>query len=365
MNTFLGQVTDATAAHDTVRVAAGAHVAPHLSLPSYDLSAWLERLGCKLFWRDRPLIQYVAWCYELGLLDILSDGPISATDVISRTRLNEHGADALLGVLSALGIATRAPTGYSLSKEAREFFSPSSPFFIGGELYAPGERIPPPYLANSVFSRTWVRLIHLLPSMRCGRTDRLTNQHARNLPACIAAARSGAFSGLKCLVDVAGGSGAFAIPLALDYPTTRIVLADLPTSVKNVKQLLAKHGLAARIELFGMNAFEYPWKIPACDGVFLGNFLHGFDDDTCISVCRESFERLDPGGKIFIHEMVWNANRDGPLITALWNASMRAGGGKQRTTEEFGEMLRRVGFTSSYSVATAGAFALTVATKPR
>jgi hypothetical protein len=339
-------------------------VASHLAAPSHDLGVWLERLGCKLFWRDRPLVQYVAWCHELGVLDVLSNGRASVADVVSRTPLNERGADALLGVLCALGIANRKPAGYSMTEEAREYFSPRSPFFIGGELYPPGERIPPPYLANAVLAKPWIRLVLLLPSMRFGRTDRLVNQHVRNLPACIAAARSGEFAGLKCLIDVAGGSGAFAIPFALDHPSTRVVLADLPMSVKNVKPLLARHGLGARIELLAMNAFEYPWRTPACDGIFLGNFLHAFDEEICIRLCRESFERLDPGGRIYIHEMVWNANRDGPLITALWNASMCTAGGKQRTTDELAEMLRRVGFTSPYSVPTAGAFALVSAKKP-
>src|SRR5689334_4493868 len=109
--------------------------ASSLSAPSHDVSTWLERLGCKLFPRDRPLVQYVNWCHQVGLLEVLSDGPMSVREVVSRTRLNERGADALLRVLCALRIAAKGPAGnYSLNEQAREYFAPKSPFFIGNEL---------------------------------------------------------------------------------------------------------------------------------------------------------------------------------------------------------------------------------------
>jgi len=345
-------------------VESSARLASSLVGPTGSADPWLERLGCKLFPRDRALIQYVCWCHQLGVLELLSEGPVSIPDVCSRTQLSENGADALLGVLCALSIARRQPSGrYLLSETAHEFFSPGSPFYIADELPPSGERIPRSYLGNGAMAHAWIKVIHLLPSMRKGTTGRLRNQHVRNLPACIAAVETGEFAGVDCIVDLAGGSGAFAIPLALKYPSTRIVLADLPAAVPNASPFLAEHGVAGRVELVGMDVFAYPWKLPECDGFFIGNFLHGFDDNTSIRVCREAYERLGRGGKIWVHEMLWNANKDGPLITALWNASMRAAGGKQRTAGEMMSLLREAGFQAPYVVPTAGAFALVGAHK--
>jgi hypothetical protein len=87
----------------------------------HDLSAWLERLGCKLHPRDRPLVQYVSWCHQLGILKLLSNGPVSIPDVCRLTKLNEAGADALLGVLCGTSIAGRRPDGgYFLRADSRE-----------------------------------------------------------------------------------------------------------------------------------------------------------------------------------------------------------------------------------------------------
>jgi O-methyltransferase len=112
-----------------------------------------------------------------------------------------------------------------------------------------------------------------------------------------------------------------------------------------------------------MDAFAYPWKIPECDGIFIGNFLHGFPDEACVRICREAYERLEPGGKLWVHEMLWNANKDGPLITGLWNASMRVANGAQRTAEELKEILRAAGFESPYVVPSISPFSLLAAQK--
>lgn len=211
-----------------------------------------------------------------------------------------------------------------------------------------------------------LRFVSLLPGWRFGSPVRLSNQHARNLPACAAAVRTGEFANVRCLVDIAGGSGTLCIPLALEYSQMRIVLTELPRALPNVRPFLEEHGLENRIELLGVDVFSYPWPLPPCDGIFIGNFLHGFDDEHCRRVCPEAFERLTPGGRIWIHEMIWNENKDGPLMTAMCNATMRSGGaGRQRTATELKSLLRSAGFIGSYVVPTAGAFALVAARKPQ
>jgi acetylserotonin N-methyltransferase len=99
--------------------------------------------------------------------------------------------------------------------------------------------------------------------------------------------------------------------------------------------------------------------------MFIGNFLHGYPDDICRRLCLEAFRCLLPGGKLWIHEMIWNENRDGPLITALMHAGMRSGTpGRQRTAKELTDFLLAVGFVDPYVLPTAGAFALIVGRKP-
>jgi 3-hydroxy-5-methyl-1-naphthoate 3-O-methyltransferase len=338
--------------------------------PSQDVSSLLESLGCKLFSRERTLLQHVAWSVQMGVFQLLEQrGPSTADEVASSTPLTESGADSLLSVLCALKLLSRsADARYGLRPIAREFFIPDSPYFIGDQLNAAGLPMPRPYLRQraNLVTRLKFSLIRLHPSFRFGSKARIHNQHARNLGACAAAVRTGEFASVNCLVDLAGGSGSFAIPFALEYPDRRIVLAELPLAVENVRPLLATHGLQQRVELLAMNAFEFPWKLPECDGMFIGNFLHGFEDETCQRICRESFDRLAPGGRVWLHEMIWNDNRDGPLMTALWHAAMRSGGaGRQRTRQELATLLSNAGYSDIRSTPTSGPYALVSGHKPR
>jgi hypothetical protein len=340
------------------------------SVPTHDLGSVLERVGTKLYVRERTLVQYVAWSVQTGLLEVLDRlGPATVAEAASGTPLTEGGADALLGVLSALGLITRSPDArYALTGAAREFFLTDSPYFVGDQLDPVGPPIPRPYLRQrtSFITRLKLRLLSLqYPALRYGTRARIDNQHARNLGACAAAIRTGEFANVRCLVDIAGGSGVFAIPFALDYPGKRIVLTELPGALANVKPLLREHGLEARIELMPMDAFSFPWKIPECDGMFIGNFLHGFSDDVCRRICREGFDRLQPGGQLWVHELLWNETRDGPLITALWHAAMRSSSpGGQRTARELSALLQDVGFIDVRTVPTSGAFAMVCGRKP-
>jgi hypothetical protein len=337
-------------------------------LPSTALAELLEGLGCKLFAGDWDLAQYVAWADGIGLFSLMeAEGGTTLQRVCLETPLNERGADALLGVLCALGLIRREPTErYVLTRRARDYLLRSSPFFVGDQLYARHRSLPRQYLRGSspFISKLQLKLLAMVPVLRYGTPSRLRNQHARNIEAGAAAVRTGQFASVNCLVEIAGGSGTFAIPLALEYPRMRVVLTEIPRALANIRHFLEDHGLESRVELIGLDLFSRPWLIPSCDGLFIGNVLHGFDDATCLEICRECFKHLQSGGKIWLHEMIWNEDRNGPLLTALWNATMRYGEGRQRSARELETLLEKAGFNSTRVIPASGAFALIRATKP-
>ncbi len=310
----------------------------------------------------------MTWSLEARLFEILSEHkPLSVSEIVAASELTEAGADALLGVLCALELVVRDESGgYLLSRGAAEYFRADSPYFIGGELYSPKALIPGPYKEKrpSLRSRLHLRLVASKRAARCGTMERLTNQHVRNLPGCVTAVASGEFNGCRRIMDIAGGSGTFAIPALQADPALRIVLLELPDAIRRTRVFLNRHGVADRVELRGTDITTSPWKVPPCDGAFIGNILCAFDDSTCVAICREAYEHLEPGGKIFIHEILWNDEKTGPLLTAVWNAAMRVGGGRQRTARELTSMLGKCGFADPYVVPTAGGFSLVTARKP-
>jgi hypothetical protein len=338
------------------------------TVPNDDLCGLLETLGIKLFFRERSLAQYVSWAVQTGVIAFLDrHGLADLKQVADGTCLTEAGADSILGVMSSLKLTRRTVAGkYELQTLAREYLLPSSPYCIADQIEARGLPIPLPYLKgrSGLLTRLRLRLLTLNPALRYGSLARLTNQHARNLAACASAVRTGEFAQIRTMVDIAGGSGTFSIPLALDYPRVRILLVDLPQALNGTRRLLSSHGLQERISLTAFDVLKRPWNIEPCDGMFMGNFLHGFDDAVCLDVLEEAYARLQNGGQVWIHEMLWNDTRDGPLIVALYHAAMRsAGPGRQRSAGDFAALLNRAGFSDVRIVPTAGAYALVAGRK--
>lgn len=338
-------------------------------LPEPRIDTLLHTLGIKLFARERPLSQYVDWSIRTGLIDLLGQqSGTSAEEILEATRLSDAGIDSLLGVLRALGIAkTSGPARFTLTPVAREYLLKDSPYYIGDQLRHRGLPMPHLYFRKGrfLFSRSKLYLMRFHPGIRFGSATRLRNQHARNLAPSAAAVKTGEFADVKCMVDVAGGSGTFSIPFALEHPRSRVVLAELPSAIRNIDPILRAHRLEERIERMSFDAFSFPWTIPECDGIFIGSFLHAFNDDQCIRLCKAGFSRLNPGGRLWIHEMLWNDTRDGPLITALWHAAMRgAGPGRQRTAEETRSILIEAGFEHIRVTPTCGPFSLVSGRRP-
>ncbi len=175
------------------------------------------------------------------------------------------------------------------------------------------------------------------------------------------AVRSGHFDGLHHIADIGGGSGAFAIPLALDYRDLRITLLELPRALPYIKPFLERYAVQDRVELVGFNVHETPWPLAGCDGLLFGNMLHFCDDAECLVWLRESRRLLSEGGRVFLHEMLWDDEHDGPLLTALWNFWMATiSGGRQRTAREIGALLDQAGFRMRTVEPTAGGFSLIV-----
>jgi SAM-dependent methyltransferase len=338
------------------------HSESELPAPTADIAELTVRLGVKGI-QDRRLVQWLAWSEAAGILSLMADrGSVTLDDVMSRTVLSECGADVLLGILASLGLIHKRDGKYTLSELARQYLIAKSPYYFGDVLYAGcSKRLPNPFLRapRMYFPIEKVVLSAYWWLAGFGTARMLRNQHGRNLAPNVVASRTGRFDGVKHLVDVAGGTGTFAIPFAQRYPDAHVTLTDMPRSVKEIKRYLARHGLEGRIRVVGMDMFRTPWPIAACDGIFLGNILHTYADDGCSLLLQEAARHLAPDGRIWVHEVLWNDNKDGPLTTALWNGTLRRfTEGRQRTGAEIIALLGRSGFVDAQITATAGGFSL-------
>ena len=322
-----------------------------------------------------PLPQYLRWADDVGLFVAMADSAVmSVDDILGQTALSARGADALLGILCSLHLAHHDGNGYRLSATAREYLDRRSPYYVGPSLYGVfKDRLPARMQKGEQarrYSKTTSSLLYWLRYLtkvtKWGRrSERLEMQHSRNFPAAVVASRSKHFAGLSHIIDIGGGTGALAIPLAAQQPNLRITLVDLQRVLPNTEEFLNRYSVHNRIKLMSFNVHHMPWPFPACDGFLFGNFMHFCADDECLALLNESYRLLPAGGRVILHEMLWNDTKDGPLVTALWNFWLiSVSAGRQRTKAEFTDLCTRTGFPEPIVEETCGGFSLLVCIKP-
>jgi hypothetical protein len=85
---------------------------------------------------------------------------------------------------------------------------------------------------------------------------------------------------------------------------------------------------------------------PEADLHFYGMIFHDWPADQCRFLARKSFESLPSGGRIIVHEMLFNTERTGPFGVAAFNMVMLMYiEGEQFSGREITGFLSEAGFT--------------------
>ncbi len=293
-------------------------------------------------------------------------------EIIEDTGLNMRGVEAFSGVLRAMGLISRQPNDtYALQPIAREYLVSNSPYYVGFSLYRGVSRSIPHRLLrprtalvrclqHPLGQRLYEVILFMVRPMAYGRLKRLREQHSRNLAAGVAAAYSSCFDAPRTVVDIAGGSGVFAIPLAQRRSEIAIILIELPRSVAHTQKFLRAYGVEERVQVLGLDVLKQPEHIPPGDSIFIGNFIHDLGDADCLKLFKGCHRALREGGSLWIHERIWNDAKDGPLLTAQWHFIMMSYSreGKQRTAGEIKSLMLKAGLAPGEQIGTALGFTM-------
>jgi acetylserotonin N-methyltransferase len=311
-------------------------------------------------------IHTITLAEELGLFSLLAGEPLAREEIGRRLGLHPRACEVLLAVLMGLGLLAQHDGRIALTPSARNFLLPESPYDRGA-LIRRGRGAKHYETVREAILRDRERRTDLPetgdPSLEDARWV-TEGMHLQSLPAAVALARLGDFTGVEHLLDVGGGSGCFSIALAARNPQMRFTILELPPVCSVAREYVAEAGMQERVRMHAADMFRDPW--PAGPDVhFFSNIFHGWDRDLCLELARRSFESLPPGGRIDLHEALLNDARDGPLTVALFSLAMMLNGeGKQYTAGELREMLEECGFRGVRVTPTYGYYSLVTGHKP-
>lgn len=281
---------------------------------------------------------------KLDIFSRLGRDFYAAAEIASWTGGNLRGVTMLLNALTAMNLLTRKDGLYGNSPAATSFLSTDSPDYLGHMI-----------LHHYYLMESWS---HLDEGIRSGKPQRSRSSHnstdrresflmgmfniAMQVAPRVAAEIS--LTDRRCLLDMGGGPGTYAVHFCLVNPKLRATVYDLPETRPFAEKTIAKFGLSERIDFQAGDYLKDKIK-GVYDVVLLSHILHAESPENCRKIIRKAVSVTKPGGLIIIHEFILNDSMDGPLHPALFALNMLLGtsGGQAYSEAQLRDMLAEAG----------------------
>ncbi|MBM3459984.1 MAG: class I SAM-dependent methyltransferase [Armatimonadetes bacterium] len=167
------------------------------------------------------------------------------------------------------------------------------------------------------------------------------------------------------VLDVAAGSGVWALGFARRSPRVEATLVDWPGVLEIARGCAARLGVEDRCRFLpgDLHAADFG---PGYDVVLLGHILHCEGQTGSRRLLRKCFQALRPGGTLAIAEFVPNDDRRGPALPLLFAVNMLVSTqeGDTFTLQEIGTWLEDAGFGAVRTLEAPAPSPLILATRP-
>ncbi len=297
--------------------------------------------------------QVVFACVKSGLLTLLEERLMTADDIARDLGLPVSRVEALLRAAAALDVVERRPSGQygtgRLGAALRNNPGVTAMVHHHQALYR--DLLDPLALVGDPEAAT-----HLRAYWGYARSDdpaQLEAGDVADYSALMAASQRmiadqvlGAVSlrGVGRLLDVGGGSGAFAMAAARRWPQLRVTVADLPAVASLARERIAAANLSDRIDVVGLDATRDALPTGP-DMVSFVRILHDHDDPTVARLLTGARRALSPGGTLLVAEPLASRRPEGRLIDAYFSLYLLAmGQGKPRDFAAITALVEAAGF---------------------
>jgi SAM-dependent methyltransferase len=296
------------------------------------------------YWGSATLIAAV----RLKLFTHMAGGPATAEAVAARAGTDPVATDALLAALTSVGLVTKSGDLFANSTQAETFLVEGRPAYLGPALLYNGDVYP-----------LWARLDEVVRTGAvqeapdaylgedAGRTRNFVyGMHHRALGVGRALCQVVDFAGRTRLADVGGGPGTYSALLTGQTPGLKAEVLDLPGVVAIAREIVGQMGAAERVTC---TAFDYyrdalPGRY---DAALVSGVLHREQPDGARALLRKVADAVEPGGVLYISDVMLDDDRAGPRFGTMFALNMRvlAHGGRCHSIAEQRFWLDEVGFT--------------------
>jgi 2-polyprenyl-3-methyl-5-hydroxy-6-metoxy-1,4-benzoquinol methylase len=171
-------------------------------------------------------------------------------------------------------------------------------------------------------------------------------------------------SGVSRVLDVGGGSGAYAMAFVQAREGIEAVVFDLPGVIPHTEAYIEEVGLSDKVKTSTGDYLEDDLG-GGFDLVFLSAVIHSNSAEENQSLLRKVAGALEPNGQIVISDFIMDEDRTSPAIGTLFSLNMLVAteSGDTYTESEVGGWLERAAFYGIKRIGTDFGTSLMVARK--
>lgn len=167
--------------------------------------------------------------------------------------------------------------------------------------------------------------------------------------------------GVRRVLDVGGGSGAYSIAFAQAWPGVSVDIIDLGPVTQIAQRHIKAAGVSDRVRVVVGDLTRDPLGRDY-DLIFVSAICHMLDEEGNRDLIRRCREACSPGGRIVIQDFILDETRTAPKHAALFALNMMVGtkGGNSYSEGEYARWLTEAGFVEVRHVRLAGTAGLMV-----
>jgi len=283
---------------------------------------------------------------ELDIFTAVGDGA-NAEQIGTRIHANARAVGMLLNALVALGLLRKSGDNYKNTPESARFFVQGSKDNHRNGLL---------HTAN-----IWHRWSTLTDAVRTGTRIRVrvdgddTPEWTRNFiagmqhnakdRAPLVAIALGIF-GVRRILDLGGGSGAYSIAFAKAGPDVQCEILDVPEVVPLTAEYVSKAGVSGQVSLRPGDMLRDDFG-SGFDIVMLNAICHMFSEGQNRDIFRRAHQALAPNGRLVVQDFILDPDKTGPQHAALFSLNMLVAtdAGASYSGSDYIRWMKGAGFT--------------------
>jgi cyclopropane fatty-acyl-phospholipid synthase-like methyltransferase len=177
-----------------------------------------------------------------------------------------------------------------------------------------------------------------------------------------AVVRATGVDGIKRMLDLGGGSGAYSIAFARAVPGLRSEILDRSDVLPLTQEYIREAGLADRIATRAGDMLCDPLG-ENYDLILASAICHMFSPEENRSLFRRVRQALGPKGKLVVQDFILEPDKTAPQFAALFSLNMLVGtrAGSSYSEPEYASWLLDAGFSNVQRVRLPGPVGLMIA----